>query len=145
MTTCLEGDVRLLDGQNQFEGRVEVCRNNVWGTVCHDYWSILDASVVCRQLGYGKDGEYDKVHYSKSLSISLFIATAFNSAYFGQGTGPIQLDNVGCNGLESTLLQCSHITNHNCGHNQDAGVRCSAPGIIVYLLCSATIDLYYCR
>ena len=71
----------------------------------------------------------------------LSLATAFNYAYFGQGTGPIQLDNVGCNGLESTLLQCSHITNHNCGHNQDAGVRCSAPGIIVYLLCSATIDL----
>ena len=72
VTTCLEGDVRLLDGQNQFEGRVEVCRNNVWGTVCHDYWSVLDASVVCRQLGYGTDGESDKVHYSKSLSISLF-------------------------------------------------------------------------
>ena len=58
VTTCLEGDVRLLDGQNQFEGRVEVCRNNVWGTVCHDSWSVPDASVVCRQLGYGTDGEY---------------------------------------------------------------------------------------
>ena len=139
VTTCLEGDVRLVNGQNQFEGRVEICRNNIWGTVCHNSWSTVDASVLCRQLGYGTDGEYNKVHYPTSLALSS--GTALSSAYFGQGTGPIQISNVGCNGLESTLLQCSHITSFSCGHNQDAGARCSAPGNIVYLLCSATIDL----
>ena len=56
VTTCLEGDIRLVNGQNQFEGRVEICQNGVWGTVCNDNWSTDDTSVVCRQLGYGKDG-----------------------------------------------------------------------------------------
>ena len=51
-------------------------------------------------------------------------AAALTSAYFGQGTGPIQLDNVHCIGSETTLLQCSHSTIDNCGHSEDAGIRC---------------------
>ncbi len=46
----MNGDVRLVTDGNDFEGRVEVCINGVWGTVCHDYWSTEDARVVCNQL-----------------------------------------------------------------------------------------------
>ena len=56
-------------------------------------------------------------------------AQSFSSAYFGQGTGPIQIDDVGCGGSESALVQCYHHTFDNCGHYEDAGVRCSAPGM----------------
>lgn len=49
---CTEGALRLRDGQNELEGRIEVCLNGTWGTVCHDYWSGVDSLVVCRQLGY---------------------------------------------------------------------------------------------
>ena len=53
---CNDGDIRLVGGTNQYEGRVEVCWNEVWGTVCHDYWSSQDAIVACRQLGYATTG-----------------------------------------------------------------------------------------
>ena len=49
---CTDGGIRLAGGNQPNEGRVEVCLNSRWGTVCDDSWGTVDASVACRQLGF---------------------------------------------------------------------------------------------
>ena len=55
-TVCSNGDVLLMNGSvpsfGQREGRVEICKDNVYGTVCDDFWDRLDGDVVCRQLNF---------------------------------------------------------------------------------------------
>ncbi|XP_053401794.1 putative DMBT1-like protein [Mercenaria mercenaria] len=92
-------------------GRVQVItgRNKSIGTVCDDEWDEHDAAVVCRQLGH-------PTSYPRPMT----------SAYFGTGTGPVWLDNVGCSGTEANLNSCSKnsLGNNDCGHSEDAGVIC---------------------
>ena len=104
--------IRLVGGSSFNEGRVEMYYHNYyqWGTVCDDGWDDTDASVVCRQLGFGSSG------------------TAVTSAGFGQGSGTILLDSVSCNGSELILARCGHLgvnVTRSCSHAEDAGVRCS--------------------
>jgi hypothetical protein len=101
--------VRLANGTSS-QGRVEVFYAGQWGTVCDDGWTTNEALVVCRQLGYMGS-----------------ITTAVKRAYFGEGNGPIWMDNVNCDGTESYLQNCWFVGwgIHDCDHSEDAGVICS--------------------
>ena len=56
---CTNGDVRVLNGSASYEGRVEVCVNGEWSTVCGDSWGYNEAYVVCNQTGYGNTSKND--------------------------------------------------------------------------------------
>ena len=56
MKGCVDGSVRLMNGSTSLEGRVEMCINSLWITVCDTSWSVIDSRVVCKQLGYSLAG-----------------------------------------------------------------------------------------
>ncbi len=57
-TNCTYGELRLVGGVSDLEGRLEVCAGGRWGTVCDDEFDRTDAGVVCRQLGYYPESKY---------------------------------------------------------------------------------------
>ena len=99
--------MRLVGGSGPHAGRVEVFHNGAWGTVCsYRLDQKEEATVICRQLGYGR-------------------AVAALDGY-GGGSGPIWYDHVHCSGSETSLTQCAHhgLGVHYCEHSLDLGVIC---------------------
>ncbi|XP_063956214.1 deleted in malignant brain tumors 1 protein-like isoform X3 [Lytechinus pictus] len=122
-----DGDIRLVNGSTENEGRVEIFHNGLWGTICDDSWDDADARVVCRQLGYMGD-----------------VGGARGRSTYGQGSDPIYLDDVGCSGSESRLTDCSNDGwgSHNCGHSEDAGVYCYVPSTMDPMVHASTKPHY---
>lgn len=101
-----------MGGAGPHEGRVEVFHWNQWGTVCDIDWSIIDALVVCRQLGY-------------TTAVDAPVKAAF-----GPGRGPVWLGDVACSGSETNITQCGHVglAASGCEHDEDASVVCASEG-----------------
>ena len=89
---------------------MEIFHVGVWGTICDAEWDEADARVICRQLGYTD------------------VMSTKNNAFYGQGSGPVLLANMGCTGEENELIRCSHPGWYEvpsfCSHSRDAGVMC---------------------
>ncbi|XP_051874634.1 deleted in malignant brain tumors 1 protein-like [Pristis pectinata] len=102
-------DIRLANGKNPCQGRLEVFFNGTWGTVCSDSFVTENAHLVCAQLNCGS-----------ATSVE-------NSVAFGKGSGPIWLDDVRCRADDSLIWQCpsSPWEQLNCNHEEDVGVICS--------------------
>ncbi|XP_072411945.1 scavenger receptor cysteine-rich domain-containing protein DMBT1-like [Chiloscyllium punctatum] len=103
-------EMRLVNGKNRCEGRVEVFYNKTWGTVCSESLDFHDAAVICKQLHCG-----------------VLVDVSYDNKLFGAGTGPIWLGEIDCPSHESTLWQCQRNPwgQHNCNGRKDAGVLCS--------------------
>ncbi|XP_021449258.2 T-cell differentiation antigen CD6 isoform X2 [Oncorhynchus mykiss] len=107
--TCGHQAVRLAGGSHHCEGRVELWREEKWGTVCDDSWDLRDGGVVCAQLGCGS-----------ALNVS------GEDGSFEAGVGQVLLDEVNCGGSERNLWECPSMgTVNDCGHKEDAAVVCS--------------------
>jgi hypothetical protein len=104
------GSLRLADGSLASQGRVEIYKNNEWGTICDDSWSIVDGGVACRELGY------------------INATMVANGAFYGEGSGPIHLQGVECTGNETNITDCPvSAIKRRCDHGDDAGVICWPP------------------
>ena len=110
------------------EGRVEVCYNEQWGTVCGNEFDNQDAIVACRQLGFveGKTECNNVKLYILYLSVEEDTPSVVNSFGNGFETVPIWLDDLMCSGNEQSLFHCDgNLDNHDCtAHEKDIGIRC---------------------
>uniref|UniRef100_A0A8C4SKV3 Soluble scavenger receptor cysteine-rich domain-containing protein SSC5D n=1 Tax=Erpetoichthys calabaricus TaxID=27687 RepID=A0A8C4SKV3_ERPCA len=124
--------VRLAGLSSQCAGRVEVYHRDTWGTVCDKSWDLVDAKVVCRQLGCGT------------------AVRAAVSAEFGEGSGPVWLDDVNCHNYDFTLWDCPSADwgESKCLHRRDAGVVCSGNFKDLRLVseeydCAGKLEVFY--
>ncbi|XP_043092908.1 deleted in malignant brain tumors 1 protein-like [Puntigrus tetrazona] len=127
LITATHVNVRLVDGPSPCSGRVEVLHRGQWGTVCDDFWDLKDASVVCRELDCGEPVD------------------VLSDAHFGQGSGPVWMSFVMCNGSESTLKNCGSLGwgKSRCHHFKDAGVICSGVRLVGGSRCSGRLEILH--
>eukprot|EP00105_Crassostrea_gigas_P035986 XP_019920134.1 PREDICTED: deleted in malignant brain tumors 1 protein [Crassostrea gigas] len=122
---CLPGydTVRLVGGSTKYEGRLEVYYNETWGTVCEGRLNANISTVVCRTLG-----------------VPWTTSEVYGGAVYGQGSGPIWLDEVDCVGNETKIQDCIHRGwgSHNCDHSKDVSISCLSPNETVRLIGGTT-------
>lgn len=108
-----------MNGFSNTSGRVEVVINGEWGTVSDDEWTLEDADVVCREVGYPN------------------ALLPYTLASFGEGFGRVWMSHMQCTGNESSLLECKHerFQQPYYSHMHDVGVLCEGKDSVVEIKC----------
>ena len=121
---CQDGDVRLINGTTQYEGRIQLCYNNHWAPV-YGYpqmpWRTAEAIVVCRQLGYATTG-----------------ANVYTDNRFGTGASQTWVTDVRCSSYESKLQLCQYQLNGYYQYNNyySATMRCLGEKYVAEIMCT---------
>ncbi|XP_026061557.1 scavenger receptor cysteine-rich type 1 protein M130-like [Carassius auratus] len=105
-------NISLVNGLDACSGRVELFYNGTWKALCGASWDIDDAALVCRELGCGR------------------AVIADGQSLFGV-RGNVWLNEIHCNGDESSITQCLEKNGNNCPQSNEAGVICSASSFII--------------
>ncbi|XP_053386927.1 uncharacterized protein LOC123542089 isoform X2 [Mercenaria mercenaria] len=100
-------NIRLANSYIHSEGRVEIMVNGTWGTICDNNFDIKSANVTCHMIG---------------LTVLHYYTNAFE---FGQGSGPVYIDNLNCTGFESHINNCTYDVDNKCTHRDDVSVICT--------------------
>ncbi|XP_055386247.1 protein bark beetle [Condylostylus longicornis] len=111
-----EVPIRLLGGNTNREGRLQVYLDGRWGTVCDYGWSIISAALVCNQLGY---------------ALNPMDWRMLQSEIPGSGTTEdVLLSNVRCTEHDTDVTKCQAERasrgefENSCTHENDVGMRC---------------------
>ena len=134
-SNCSDGEIRLAGKVTTTSGRLEICYNKVWGTVCSRGWELKDSYVACRELGFHQNGnDFVTVDVVAIATIVIFeisgLPISTSSPFFaGYGSGPIFLYRTSCLGSESALRECTStsypLPGTYCNHFYDLTLNCT--------------------
>ena len=121
---CTSGSIRLGD-RAKLRGRVEVCYNGSWVTICSHQWTVQEATVICSQLGYSRYG----ICIMHAVVLILNTGSiAIPNAYVNN-EWPMGIYELQCAGNESSLWDCEFTTSYDregCTQNNDVAVSLHA-------------------
>ena len=152
-----EGDIRLVGGHFNWEGRVDIFWSGTWSSIRDTAWTDSDTRVVCKQLGHSNVGKWpvwytfiplftywngDAIYIVDVLYTFLRIYVPRCCGYYGGGSGPIYIQSVSCLGSEANITSCSNSASTTYDHQYDVGVQCQK-GSCDHIYLYAELEVWY--
>ena len=107
---CTDGTIRLYGGSTEYDGILQICNDEVWGTVCYNsHWNNVDTNVVCNELGYTVYSNNDDVYV---FSITIIIGN-YHTGVITNEKYPIIYSGFNCKGNEAKLSSCTYTLSSN--------------------------------
>jgi len=144
---CTSNTLRLVNGtmndtMQTLDGRLEICINNAWGTICSNSFRLVDAEVACNHaIGFDRIGWYCYYFSFCGFTYQNCSGSKVISPRSYLSSGPIFLDQLACTGSDSNLLECSRggqiLGLASCNHTQDVWVECKGNllGLMSFFQC----------